>query len=104
MTKKVNLVPVGRKIIIKPIDPTTETDFGIVIPASARDSERPTRGLIVAIGSLVGINKETGKEEKTPLVVGKNVLFSKYSPSEIEYEGEKYLIVNETDILAVIQE
>jgi len=111
--KRVNLIPVGKRIIIEPTDPTKETEFGIVIPATASE-ERPTQGTVIAVGPLVGKREKdscccedssnsSSQSYETPIKVGAKVLFSKYSPSEIEYEGKKYLIISENDVLAVIE-
>lgn len=89
--KKDIILPLGENVLIKPEKSGKKTDTGIYLPESASE-ERPQEGKVVAIGD----NKE--------IKVKKNqkVIFKKYSGNEIEISGEKYLIIKNEDILAVI--
>lgn len=93
-----NITPLSNHIIIKPLDDEKVTQSGIVLPESKE--ERPTQGEIVAVGP----GKRNDKGDVLPLLVsvGQKVLFKKYGPDEFEFEGQKYLIGDEDDVLAVI--
>ena len=88
-----NLKPLADRVIIKPTAAEEVTMSGIIIPDSAK--EKPLRGKVLATG------KGT-KDEEMMLKEGDEVLFGKYAGSEIEFEGEKYLIMRQSDVLAVI--
>ena len=88
-----NLKPLADRVLIKPTPAEEVTMSGIIIPDSAK--EKPLRGEVVAAG------KGT-KDEEMILKEGDQVLFGKYAGSEIEFEGVKYLIMRQSDVLAVI--
>ena len=88
-----NLKPLADRVLIKPTPAEEVTMSGIIIPDSAK--EKPLRGTVVAAGNGT-------KDEEMHLKEGDQVLFGKYAGSEIEYEGEKYLIMRQSDVLAVI--
>ena len=98
MAEKLKIRPLHDRVIIQRLDAETKTPGGIVIPDSA--AEKPIRGKVIAVGK--GKVSEDGK--KTPLAVkaGDRVLFGKYSGSEIEVEGQEYLIMKEEDLLGVV--
>lgn len=81
------------RIIVEPAPAETKTASGIIIPESGK--EKPQRGVIVAIGNDL-------KEEKAMVKPGDNVLYGKYSGTELKWEGKDYLIMRESDILATI--
>ena len=93
------LNPLGSKVVLQPLEKEKVTQSGIVIPDTA-NKERPVQGTVVAVGP--GALSEKG--ERTPVQVkpGDVVLFKKYGPDEVEIAGEKYLVADEGDILAVI--
>ena len=85
-----NIRPLADRVLIKPAAAEEKTLGGIIIPDSAK--EKPLKGEIVAVGN------GTKDEEK----VGDNVLYGKYAGTEIELDGEKYLIMRQADVLAII--
>ena len=93
-----NIQPLSNHIIIKPLDEGKTTASGIVLPESKE--ERPTQGEVVAVGP--GKKNEKGETIAMSVSVGQKVLFKKYGPDEFEYNGEKFLIGEEDDVLAVI--
>ena len=89
----VNVKPLHDRVIVKPEEKAEKTAGGIIIPDTAQ--EKPQRGEVVAVGS--------GKiDEPLTVKVGDTVLFGKYSGNEIELEGEKYLLMKESDIFVII--
>lgn len=91
--------PLADRVIVKPSDVSeSKTAGGIIIPDTAK--EKPQEGKIVAVGK--GKLDENGKPIKMEVKVGDKVLYSKYGGTEIEYEGEKYLIMSESDIHAIV--
>lgn len=88
-----NIKPLADRVLIKPTAAEEVTMSGIIIPDSAK--EKPLRGKVLAVG------KGTKDEEMT-LKEGDEVLYGKYAGTEIEYEGEKYLIMRQSDVFAVI--
>jgi len=92
------LKPLGDRVVIKPIEQEEMTAGGIVLPETAK--EKPQRGSIVAVGPG---NVEDGKRVAMDVKEGDTVLFAKYAGTEIKIEGEKVLILRESDILAIIE-
>ena len=91
--------PLADRVIVKPSDEAeSKTVGGIIIPDTAK--EKPQEGKIVAIGP--GKTDENGKLIKMNVKVGNKVLYSKYGGTELKYEGEEYLIMSESDILAIV--
>jgi chaperonin GroES len=90
--------PLADRVIVKPSDAAEgKTPGGIIIPDTAK--EKPQEGEIVAIGP--GRTDDDGKIIPMNLKVGEKVLYSKYGGTEIKYENETYLIMSESDVLAV---
>ncbi len=96
---KLKIKPIGGNILVKPILEESKTDSGIVLPDTI-DKEKPQRGEIIALGNQ-RLSKD-GTKIDFNVKVGDMVLFKKYSPDEIEVDGEDYLIMDEDAILAVI--
>ena len=95
-----NIKPLADKVLVKPDDVSeSKTSGGIIIPDTAK--EKPQKGKIVAVGP--GRTDENGKIIKMNVKVGDKVLYSKYGGDELEYEGEQYLIMSESDIKAVFK-
>ncbi len=92
------LVPLDDKVVLKKLQAEETTKSGIVLPG--QDKEKPAQGEVVAAGPGGVID---GKEVKMQVKEGDKVVYSKYSGTEVELEGEKYLIVKQSDILAIIQ-
>lgn len=92
--------PLADKVLVKP-DEVSETTSsgGIIIPDTAK--EKPQKGEIVAVGP--GRTDESGKIIKMNVKVGDKVLYSKYGGNELEYDGEQYLIMSESDIYAIFE-
>ena len=88
-----NIKQLADRVLIRPTAAEEVTMSGIIIPDSAK--EKPLRGVVVAVGD--GTN-----DEKMVLKEGDNVLYGKYAGTEIEFEGEKYLIMRQNDVFAVI--
>ena len=92
--------PLSNHLFLEPLEEEKTTKSGIVIPDSA-EKERPTRGKVIAIGP--GKRNEKGEIIPMSVKVGDTVLFKKYGPDEIEFDGKKYLVGDEDDILAIIE-
>lgn len=96
---KLNIRPLGDKIIVRRDEAADRTDAGIYLPEKAKDT--PKTGVVLAVGDGA-LNTETG--ERIPLEISKNdrVIFSSYAGTEIKLDGEEYLIMTESDVLAVV--
>ena len=92
------LKPLGDRVVLKAQEEEEETVGGIVLASNAKD--KPTTGEVVAVGE----GRVLGNGTKVPVSVkkGDNVLFDKYAGNEVTYQGEKYLVVHEKDLVAVI--
>jgi len=88
-----NIKPLADRVLVKPAAAEEKTVAGIIIPDSAK--EKPLKGEVVAVGNGT-------KDEEMVLKKGNQVLFGKYAGTEIELDGEKYLIMRQSDILAII--
>lgn len=100
MAKEINLQPLGDRVIVKPISQEETTKSGIVLPDTI-EKEKPERGEIIAVGS--GKLLDNGQRVPMSVKIGQRVVFKKYSPDEIKIDNEKYLIISEEDILAIIK-
>lgn len=94
---KVNLKPLGGNLLVKPV--VEKSAFGIVLPDTI-DKEKPQKGEVIALGT--GKVSKDGKKIAFNVKVGDIVLFKKYSPDEVEVNGEDYLIMDEDAILAIL--
>ena len=88
-----NIKPLADRVLIKPAAAEEKTVGGIIIPDSAK--EKPLRGEVLAVGHGT-------KDEEMVLKAGDCVLYGKYAGTELELDGEKYLIMKQSDVLAVI--
>ncbi|MBR9831948.1 co-chaperone GroES [Acidiluteibacter ferrifornacis] len=89
----VNIKPLADRVLVEPAAAEEKTAGGIFIPDTAK--EKPQRGVVVAVGN--------GKpDEPMTVKVGDKVLYGKYSGSELALEGKDYLIMRESDILAIV--
>ena len=95
-----NLKPIGGHIILKPVDAETTTASGIIIPDTAT-KERPERGEVVAIGP--GALNEKGERIAMEVGVGQIVLFKKYAADEVEIDNQKYLVISQDDVIAIVE-
>ena len=91
---KINITPLADRVIIKQAEAETTTAAGIIIPDTAQ--EKPQKGMVIAVGSGTTENPIT-------VTAGDSVLYGKYAGTELKYEGEDYLIMKESDILAIIK-
>ncbi len=90
--------PLGDKVLVKRMDVAEKTEGGIIIPESS--TEKPLEGTVVAVGK--GRVDEKGKTIPLTLKKGDKILFNKYGESEISFENEELLILEEADVLAVL--
>ena len=90
--------PLGDRVLIKPSEGKKQTKGGIVLPDTAK--EKPQEGEIIAVGE--GRKTDEGKLIPLTVKVGNKVLYGKYSGTEIDVDGEEYLMVKEDDVLAII--
>ena len=90
--------PLGERVVIEVAESDVKTASCIVLPDTAK--EKPQKGTVVAVGA--GKLLDNGERAAMEVKVGDGVIFSKYSGSEVKVEGKDYLIVRESDILAVI--
>jgi chaperonin GroES len=97
-TVAVAIRPLGGRVVVKPAAKEEITKSGIVIPDTAK--EKPQEGIVIAIGS--GTLLENGERAALEVKVGDRVLFSKYGGTEFKFDDEEYLVLKESDILAVI--
>lgn len=88
-----NIKPLADRVLILPAPAEEVTATGIIIPDSAK--EKPLKGRVIAAGNGT-------KDEEMLLKEGDTVIFGKYAGTEIEFEGEKYLIMRQSDVLAVV--
>ncbi len=93
-----NVKPLADRVIVKPLDAEEKTTGGIIIPDNAK--EKPQKGEIIAVGE--GKIADSGQKIEMSLKTGDSVLYGKYSGTEVTIEGDDYLIMRESDILAVI--
>ncbi len=88
-----NIKPLADRVLIEPAPAETKTVSGIIIPDTAK--EKPLKGTIVAVGTGT-------KDEEMVLKKGDNVLYGKYAGTEIEVDGKKYLIMRQSDVVAIL--
>jgi chaperonin GroES len=92
------LKPLGDRIVIEVVETEEKTASGIVLPDTAK--EKPQEGRVVAVGT--GRVLDNGQRVAPEVEVGDRIIFSKYAGTEVKYDGKEYLILRESDILAVI--
>jgi len=90
---KVSIKPLADRVLVEPLPAETQTASGLFIPDSAQEKQH--KGIVVAIGN-------GKKDEPLTVKVGNQVLYGKYSGSEITLDGNDYLMMREEDILAII--
>ena len=98
-TPKTNIRPLGDRVVVKAVEREEQTKSGIYIPDTAQ--EKPQEALVVAVGN--GKLLDNGTRQPIDLKVGDRVLYSKYAGTEIKQLDSEYLILRESDILAVIE-
>ncbi len=88
-----NIKPLADRVLIEPVEAETKTASGIIIPDTAK--EKPQKGKVIAVGNGT-------KDEPMTVQVGEMVLYGKYAGTELKLEGKDYLIMRESDILAIV--
>lgn len=92
------LKPLGDRVVIELVETEEKTASGIVLPDSAK--EKPQEGKVVAVGT--GRVLDNGERVALEVSEGNRIIFSKYAGTEVKYEGNEYLILRESDILAIV--
>jgi len=92
------LKPLGDRIVIELVESEEKSAFGIVLPDSAK--EKPQEGKVVAVGT--GRILDNGTRVELDVKEGDKIIFSKYSGTEVKFQGTEFLILRESDVLAVI--
>ncbi|GGA76208.1 co-chaperone GroES [Ornithinibacillus halotolerans] len=90
--------PLGDRVVIELVEQEEKTASGIVLPDSAK--EKPQEGRVVAVGS--GRVTDSGERVALEVQEGDRIIFSKFAGTEVKYDGTEYLILRESDILAVV--
>ena len=93
------LVPLGDKVVIKQLEAEEKTKSGIVLPSQSK--EKPQMATVIAVGPGGFVD---GSEIKMMVKVNDKVIYSRYSGTEVEYDGEKLLVVRQNDILAIVED
>lgn len=97
-SKTLNITPLGDRILVKPMAQEEKTKGGVILPDTAK--EKPQKGEVIAAGK--GKLTEDGKRIEMDVKAGDVVIYGKYSGTEIKYEGDEYLFLKESDVLAII--
>ena len=97
--KKLNLKPLGERVIVEPTEKDQKTASGIILPETAK--EKPQEGTVLAAGP--GRTDDEGKRIKMAVKTGDVVPYAKYAGTEIKIDDQKLLILKESDILAIVQ-
>jgi chaperonin GroES len=99
MMGRLSIRPLGDKVLVKRLEADQKTAGGIVLPDSAK--EKPKRGTVLGVGE--GRLLDTGKRQALQVREGDKVLFSSYAGTEVKVDGDEMIIMDETDILAVLE-
>ncbi len=94
----VSLKPLGDRVIVKAKEKEATTSSGIVLPDTA--SEKPQEGTVLSVGP--GRVLDNGKRVEMEVKQGDTVLFAKYAGTEVKLDGEEYLVIRESDLLAIV--
>jgi chaperonin GroES len=95
---KVQIRPLGDRVVIKPANKEEVTATGVILPDTAK--EKPQKGTIVAVGP--GRILDNGSRQAPEVTEGQSVLYAKYAGTEVKIDGEEYLILSEKDVLAIV--
>jgi chaperonin GroES len=98
--KSSKLRPLEDRIVVEALDEMEKTASGIIIPDTV-SKEKPQKGKVVAVGS--GRFDNNGKKIPMDVAVGDVVLFTKYGPTEVKIDGKELLVLNQSDVLAVLE-
>jgi chaperonin GroES len=94
-----NLKPLGDRVVVLPVEQDDQTKSGLFLPETAK--EKPQQGKVVAAGP--GSRKENGDRIPLDLKIEDTVLYAKYAGTTIKLEDQEYLILKETDVLAIVE-
>ena len=94
-----NLKPLGDRIVVEPIEQEEQTALGIFLPETAK--EKPQQGKVIAAGP--GARKDSGERIVMDVKVGDKVLYARYAGTNVKLDGKEYLILKESDVLAVVE-
>jgi chaperonin GroES len=95
--EKVTIKPLADRVVVRPLEREEKTASGIVLPDTAK--EKPQEGEVVAVGPG---RYEDGKRIAPEVKVGDRVIFSKYAGTEVKYNDVEYMVMRESDLLAVV--
>ena len=95
----INLKPLADRLVVEPIETDEVTTGGVLLPETAK--EKPQKGKVLVVGP--GRRDEAGKRIKMEVKEGDTVLFAKYAGNEVKAGDKKYLILKESDVLAVVE-
>ena len=93
------LKPLSDRVVIEPIEQDDVTSGGIMLPDTAK--EKPQKGNVLAVGP--GTRNDAGERVAMDVAVGDKVLYAKYAGTEVKLDGEKVLVLRESDILAIVE-
>ena len=99
MSKEIKITPIGSRVLVSPNKVDEKTTGGLILPPTSTEDQKPETGIIVKLGE----GKVKGKQMEFNVKVGDRVYFKKYSPDELEIDGERFLLLDAGDILAVIK-
>ena len=94
-----NLKPLNDRLVVKPTEQEEVTSSGIFLPETAK--EKPQQGKVIAAGP--GARKDTGERIAMDVNVGDTVLYARYGGTNVKIDGAEYLILKETDVLAIVE-
>jgi chaperonin GroES len=94
-----NLKPLGDRLVVQPVEQDEQTASGIFLPETAK--EKPQQGEVIAAGP--GARNEKGERAAMEVAVGDRVLYARYSGTTVKLDGKEYLILKESDVLAIVQ-
>ena len=98
-SKKLNLRPLGDRLVVEPLEKEEKTASGIILPETAK--EKPQEGTVLAAGP--GRTDDDGKRIAMDVKAGDVVLYAKYAGTEVKIDDRKLLILKESDILAIVE-
>ncbi len=97
--KKIKFRPTDDRVLVEPCEAEETTAGGIILPDTAR--EKPQRGTVVAVGP--GKLLDSGNRGEMSVSIGDEVFYGKYSGTEIEFGTDKYVVIRESDLLAIVE-
>lgn len=96
---KISFRPMDDRVLLEPCEAEETTSGGIILPDSAK--EKPQRGTVIAVGP--GKLLDSGKRGEMSVSIGDEVFYGKYSGTEIDFGNDKYVVIRENDILAIVE-